>query len=68
MADEIKEIPKSEYEYSPKKEAELYSEMNIIDLVSFEEVQRNVEPKEEEIKQLFLLYFSSHRENQCFFA
>lgn len=52
MADEIKEIPKSEYEYSPKKEAELYSEMNIIDLVSFEEVQRNVEPKEEEIKQL----------------
>ena len=52
MADEIKEIPKSEYEYSAEKEAELYSEMNIIDLVSYEEVQRNVDPKEEEIKQL----------------
>ena len=52
MADEIKEIPKSEYEYSAEKEAELYSEMNITDLVSYEEVQRNVDPKEEEIKQL----------------
>ena len=52
MADEIEEIPKSEYEYSPEKEAELYAKMNISDLVSYEEVQRNIEPKEEEIKQL----------------
>ena len=52
MADEIEEIPKSEYEYSPEKEAELYASMNITDLESFEEVQRNNEPTEEEIKQL----------------
>ena len=52
MADEIEEISKSEYEYSPEKEAELYASMNITDLEAFEEVQRNNEPTEEEIKQL----------------
>ena len=52
MADEIEEIPESEYEYSPEKEAKLYSDLNISDIVSISNNQEVSDVKEEEIKQL----------------
>lgn len=51
MSDE-NEIPQSEYEYSPEKEAKLYADLNITDIVALSKDQTNFEPKEEEIKQL----------------
>ena len=55
MSDEYEEedeIPQSEYEYSPEKKAELYSQLNITEEIAQIEESEDDEVKEEEIKQL----------------